>query len=298
MPPSGCPEGSCLSFHPTSPRRKGYPQAAPSLLLMSALALNGAPSPNERRAIGVVGGLGPYAGLDLVRAIFDETEAHRDQDHLPVTLISYPGRVPDRSAWLRAPDTAPTPIPALQEILRRLDDAGAMVAGIPCNTAHVPPLFNALIDGLAADGRELTLLHMVDAIVTNVADLAPEAEQVGVLATSASIQNRLHETGLEAAGRHAVVPDAEVQAAVEASIFDPTWGLKAQSDPARPQARSTLLDAIEHVTTKGAQAVILGCTELPLAIPETTISGVPIISSTRALARALIRATHPEKLRE
>ncbi|GAB5534811.1 MAG: aspartate/glutamate racemase family protein [Rubricoccaceae bacterium] len=264
---------------------------------MSAPALNGAPSPNERRAIGVVGGLGPYAGLDLVRAIFDQTRAQHDQDHLPVALLSYPGRVPDRSAWLNARETAPTPIPALQEILRRLDDAGTMVAGIPCNTAHAAPIFDALLDGLAADGRELTLLHMVDAIVDALDDVAPDAESVGVLATSASIRNRLHEIGLEAAGRHAVVPDAQMQETVEASIFDPAWGLKAQSDPASPQARAALLDAIDHVVEKGAQAVILGCTELPLAIPEATVSGVPVISSTRALARALIQATHPEKLK-
>jgi len=264
---------------------------------MSPPALNGAPSPNERRAIGVVGGLGPYAGLDLVRALFDETVAQRDQDHLPVALISFPGRVPDRSAWLNAPETAPNPVPALQEILRRLDDAGAAVAGIPCNTAHAAPIFDALLDGLAADGRELALLHMVDAIVANLAEVAPNAEQVGVLATSASIRNRLHGIGLEAAGHHAIVPDAEVQATVEASIFDPTWGLKAQSDPASPQARAVLVEAIEHVVQKGAQAVILGCTELPLAIPEATLSGVPIISSTQALARALIGASHPDKLR-
>lgn len=264
---------------------------------MSASLLNGASSPDERRAIGVVGGLGPYAGLDLVRAIFDETDAQCDQDHLPVVLISYPGRVPDRSAWLDDPEHAPNPIPALQTILRRLDDAGACVAGIPCNTAHAPALFAPLLNGLAADGRELALLHIVDAIIETIAEIAPDAERVGVLATRSSIQNRIHSVGLEAAERRAIVPDEAVQAAVQGSIFDPTWGLKAQSAPVHPKARATLLEAIEHVVQKGAQAVILGCTELPLAVPEAVASGIPLISSTQALARALIRATHPEKLR-
>ena len=223
--------------------------------------------------------------------------AQRDQDHLPVVLISYPGRVPDRSAWLDAPDTAPSPIPALQEILRRLDDAGAIVAGIPCNTAHAAPIFDVLLDGLAADGRDLELLHIVDAIVEDVAERAPEAERIGVLATTASVRNRLHETGLKATGRHAVVPSAEVQEQVHAAIFDPEWGLKAQSNPASSKARGALLDAIAHLVQRGAQAVILGCTELPLAIPEATVSGIPVISSTDALARALIRATHPNKLK-
>ena len=262
----------------------------------SADALQGAPSPDERRAIGVLGGLGPYAGLDLVRAVFDETRAHRDQDHLPVALLSYPGRIPDRSAWIADP-SAPNPVPALLEVLRRLDDAGAAVAGIPCNTAHAPALYGRLVDGLAADGRDLRLLHIVDAIVERVRELAPDAERVGVLATDSSVQNRLHQIGLEADGRRAVVPEASVQAAVQASIFDGTWGLKAQSAPPSERARQALLDAVEHLVEAGAEAVILGCTELPLAVPEASASGVPLVNSTRALARALIRATHPDKLR-
>ncbi|HIG75055.1 MAG TPA: aspartate/glutamate racemase family protein [Bacteroidetes bacterium] len=261
---------------------------------MSALSRPDAP----RDAIGVLGGLGPHAGLDLVRSILDETAARRDQEHLPVVLVSVPGRIPDRSAWL-ADRSAPSPAPPMLAVLRQLDEAGCAVAGIPCNTAHAPPLFDALREGLAEEGRELRLLHIVDTIVDRVREVAPGAERVGVLATSASIQNRLHEIGLEAAGMHAVVPDAEHQARVQASIFDEDWGLKAVSSPPDPRAREALHAATEHLVREGAQAVILGCTELPLAVPEAVheATGVPFVSSTRALARGLIRATFPHKLR-
>ena len=256
----------------------------------------GTPDPDERAAIGVLGGLGPYAGLDLVRAIFDETDAHRDQDHLPVALISYPGRIPDRATWL-TDRSAPSPVPGMLEVLRRLDDAGAIVAGIPCNTAHAPALYDALADGLAADGRALDLLHIVDAIVERVAEVAPGAQTIGVLATSSSVENRLHQIGLEAAGLGALVPDGAHQAEVQAAIYDGTWGLKAESARPTQRARQVLLDAADHLIERGAEAVILGCTELPLAVPEASRGGVPFVNSTRALARALIRATHPEKLR-
>ena len=257
--------------------------------------LNGAPSPDERAAIGVLGGLGPYAGLDLVRALFDQTDADRDQDHLPVTLISYPGRIPDRATWIADP-TAPNPLPAMMEVLRRLDDAGCAVAGVPCNTAHAPAIYDRLQDGLLADGRDLRLLHIVDAIVEALSEVAPTARMVGVLATTSSVQNRLHQVGLEAAGLQAVVPDRAHQEAVQATIYGP-WGLKAQSTPPDPRARQALLDATDHLAERGADAVILGCTELPLAVPERERGGVPFVNSTRALARALIRAAHPDKLR-
>lgn len=258
-------------------------------------ALHGAPSPDERAAIGVLGGLGPYAGLDLVRSVFDETDAARDQDHLPVALISYPGRIPDRATWL-ADASAPSPLPAMLEVLRRLDDAGCSVAGVPCNTAHAPALYDRLRDGLDADGRALRLLHIVDAIVARVGEVAPEAATVGVLATTSSVENRLHEVGLEAAGFGAVVPDAAHQAAVQDAIYGPR-GLKAVSAPPLPGARDALLAASRALIEGGAEAVILGCTELPLAVPEADLGGVPFVNSTRALARALIRATHPAKLR-
>ena len=254
-------------------------------------------APNEQNAIGVLGGLGPYAGLDLVRTLFDETMARYDQEHLPVTLISYPGRLPDRSIWIADPEFAPSPIPAMVEILRRLDMAGCAVAGIPCNTAHAPILFDRLQEALAIEGRSLRLLHIVDAIVDMIRERLPGAHLIGVLATSSSIENRLHDIGLEAAGMDAVVPDPEMQTRIQASIFDETWGLKAQSHPPTAQARTALLDGIAHLRAKGAEAVILGCTELPLAIPEPELDGLPLINSTRALARALIRASHPEKLR-
>ncbi|MFN3597682.1 MAG: aspartate/glutamate racemase family protein, partial [Rubricoccaceae bacterium] len=171
------------------------------------------------------------------------------------------------------------------------------VAGVPCNTAHAPALYGALEAALAAEGRRLRLVHIVEAIVAHLPEAAPGARRIGILATDSSVRNRLHQVGLEQAGLEALVPDADAQARVQAAIFDPAWGLKAQSAPPAPEARAALLDATAHLAARGAEAVILGCTELPLALPEPRVHGVPLVSSTRALARALIRAVHPEKLR-
>ena len=260
-------------------------------------ALNGAPSPDERAGIGVVGGMGPAAGFDLVRWLFDETDAHTDQDHLPVAMLSYPGRIPDRTTWINDPD-APNPVPALLEILRRLDEAGCAVAGIPCNTAHAPVLYDALRDGLAAEGRAIERVHIVEAIVAHIQEIAPGARRIGVLATNSSLENRLHEKGLVTANMEAVRPEWWFQCeVVNPTIFDETYGIKAVSHPPTERAREDLLRGVEHLREQGAEAVILGCTELPLAIPETEIDGLPMINSTRALARALIRRTHPGKLR-
>ena len=255
------------------------------------------PSPDERNAIGVLGGLGPYAGLDLVRALFDETIAGNDQEHLPVTLISYPGRLPDRGAWIADQEFAPNPVPAMVEVLRRLHLAGCSVVGIPCNTAHAPVLFDRLREAMEIEGRKIKILHIVDAIMEMVKERTSDAQTIGILATDSCIENRLHQIGIEDAGMTAVVPDPDIQNTIQASIFDPTWGLKAQSTPPSDRARTVLLAGIEHLKEKGSNAVILGCTELPLAVHEFEFASMPLISSTRALARGLIQATHPDKLR-
>lgn len=252
---------------------------------------------DERNAIGVVGGLGPYAGLDLVKKVFDNTVASTDQEHLPVVLISYPAHVPDRSTYIADP-SKPNPVPALAEILRRLDAAGCAVAGMPCNTAHAPVIFDVLRDTMAREGRGIHLLNMIEACAEAAQRRGPGIRRVGVLATNSSLQNRLHAEALEHLGLEAIDPEWGFQnEVINPVIFDETWGLKAQSDPPTERARANLLDGIRHLRERGADAVILGCTELPLAVPEPEFDGVPLIDSTDALARTLIRATHPHKLR-
>jgi aspartate racemase len=251
----------------------------------------------EDNAIGIVGGLGPYAGSDLARKIFDETVAASDQEHLPVALISFPGHIPDRSAYLADP-SAPDPVAPLVEVARRLERAGCSVAGMPCNTAHSPRIFEAILENLHSGGHTIRLLNMVDATAESVPELAPAARRIGILATTATVNGGLYGDALATIGLEAVVPAVAYQReVVNPVIFDGTWGLKAISNPPSEEARKRLLGAIRHLRERGAEAVILGCTELPLAIAEAEVDGLPIIDSTRSLARALIRASHPSRLR-
>ena len=246
--------------------------------------------------IGVLGGMGPYAGLDLVRKIFDQTPAHTDQEHLPVALLSYPHRIPDRSTFLFDP-TAPSPVPALTDIARRLDDLGATVAGIPCNTAHAPAILGAVREQLAAEGRRLRLLHIMEEAVRYARETVPGLRRIGVLSTLAVYRLGLYREAIARAGLEAVSPDEDVQIErVNRTIFDEEWGIKACANPVTERARGNLIAATRHLRDKGAEAVFLGCTELPLAVPEDEIEGVRMIDPTRALARALIRETYPHIL--
>ena len=246
--------------------------------------------------IGIIGGMGPHAGLDLARKVLDLTPARTDHDHLPIALLSFPARIVDRSTFLFR-QTSVNPAQALAQIARQLEQVGAVIAGMPCNTAHAPRIYDTLIQELHDAGKRIRLVHMIRETARYVKEKTPDIERVGVLSTLAVYELGLYRTALEKAGIEAVLPDeAIVKNVVNPTIFDGDFGLKAQSDPVSKTARNHLLNAVEHLRKKGAEAIILGCTELPLALPEAAIGALSLVDPTQVLARKLIEATYPDVL--
>lgn len=253
-------------------------------------------APAQEQIIGILSGMGPYAGLDLAQKIHRHTDARTDQEHLSVALVSYPGWIPDRSTYLFDP-SKPTPVPALTKIAQRLDAAGATLVGMPCNTAHCPPIFDALSERLREAGSGVHLIHMIEETARHLRDAFPGVERVGVLSSLAVHQLTLYKDVLQEAGFSVARPDDQTQReVVNEVIFDEDYGIKAQSAPVSERARADLLRAVEDLKSDGAEAVILGCTEFPLAIPERRARGLPMVDPTRVLARALIRAADPDRL--
>ena len=252
---------------------------------------------DHKELIGVVGGLGPYAGLDVVRKIFDQTAATKDQEHLPVVMLSYPDRVGDRTAYILG-KTKPNPAYAIADILGQLELLGASVAGIACNSAHAPGIFDVIEAEREKRKIHLRLLSIVEETARFLAQHRPMVKRIGLIATVGTVKSRVYETRLEAVGLQPVLPSEDVQQnLVHAAIYDPANGIKARSNPVTEQARRNLLDAITHLQGRGAEAVIMGCTEVTLAVPERTIGTTVLVDPGVILARALIRETYPEKLR-
>ena len=115
----------------------------------------------ETPIIGIVGGVGPYAGLDLNRKIFDNTlTSGTDQDHLDVILFSAGKRVPDRTEYLLGREDV-NPAGGLFEVLCALEAAGAALAGIACNTAHSERIIAPLKEMIEKAGLKIKLVDMI-----------------------------------------------------------------------------------------------------------------------------------------
>lgn len=250
----------------------------------------------DEQIVGIVAGVGPYAGLDMQRKIFDQTEAQGDTDHLTVIGWYQSSAVPDRTKFLLG-ESSENPGYAIAEQLLKLEKAGASVAAIPCNTAHAPPIFDVVQNELAKQNSSLTLLHMIHEVAHHLKAQFDTIECVGVLSTTGTFDTKIYPNILEPLGYKVVVPPRDWQEEhVNPTIYDPLYGIKA-TGIGTEVVRQTLFETISLLRTAGAQAIILGCTELPLAIVEAEIDGLPMIDPTVTLARAVIHAVNPAKLR-
>ena len=242
--------------------------------------------PPTGKILGVLGGMGPLASAQFMLRLTLLTPAARDQDHIPTVLWSDP-RVPDRTRGKLADierGGGEDPEPWLLRGIRGLKAAGAHAIAIPCNTAH------GWYDAMAAEG--LPILHIVDAAAAELRKVAPPTDPrgdprggtIGLMGTAATLRMRLYQDRLESQGWTCLTPsDDEMVTRVTPAI-----GLVKANRVA--EAYAPLAEIVMSLTARGARAVVLGCTEIPLGIlagPHETLP-VPNIDTIDALALAAI----------
>jgi aspartate racemase len=247
--------------------------------------------------IGIVGGAGPFAGVDLSRKICEETLAHRDQDHVPFALLSTPGTIADRTAFLLG-EQVDNPGEAIADVVLALERLGCTVVGLPCHTAHAPPIFDAMSAALARQGAKVRFVNMLEETARYLGERFTTGTRIGVLSTIGTQRAAIYPAVLGAAGFEVdTLPEPRLNELVHRAIYDTADGIKVTGAPVSARVRRDVIQAITELREAGAEAVVLGCTELPLAVPEADLDGLPIVDPTRILARALIRAVAPARLR-
>jgi aspartate racemase len=218
------------------------------------------------KTLGVIGGMGPAATLGFLEKLQALTPAQGDQDHIRVVMDMNP-QVPDRNTQAGAAERV------LGEMAARLRDAGAEVLAMPCNTAH------GQAAGIRAvcDSGGLPFIDMIDETVAAAA--ATGARRVGLLATPGG--EGLYVPRLTAAGLEPLLPEGEDRAALMALIY----GVKRGE--VGPEPRAAMARLAEGLVARGAQAVVAGCTEVPLLLGAAQ-AAVPLVDSAEVLARACV----------
>lgn len=246
--------------------------------------------------VGILGGMGPQAGLDMAEKLIAMTSTQRDQDHIPFLLFSLPESVPDRTAFLLG-ESSVNPAFAIASQLETMAKMGVTVAVMACNTAHAAPIFDAVLDQLREKKVNLSILNLVEETVAYIRRQYPGVEKVGILGTQGTYRAKLYDRAIEGAGLKAILPHPDVRNDdIHAALYGPQFGIKTNPGAVTEEARKRVLSAIRHLHQYGAEVIVLGCTELPLAVKEERIDDIPILDPAKIMAEKLIRETYPDKL--
>ena len=230
------------------------------------------------KVIGILGGMGPEATLDCFGKIIKNTPAKTDREHIRVVIDSNPG-IPDRIAAILSDGVSP--VPALVAGCRGLEKAGADFIIIPCVTVHF------FLPQIQAESP-LPVLSIIDAVADVIQRDFHETKTVGLLGTVATVESGLFQKRLARETIDTLVPDSDQQSKIVAAVKD----IK-DTRPSRTQSEITndLIEAARSLIDRkpdGADAIIAGCTEIPLALGQEHLP-VPYFDSLTILARAAIR---------
>ena len=231
-----------------------------------------------KKVIGILGGMGPEATLECFGKIIKNTPAKTDREHIRVVIDSNPG-IPDRIAAILG--DGESPVSALVAGCRGLEKAGADFIIIPCVTVHF------FLPEIRA-GSPLPVVSIIDVVAEAINRDFHETKTVGLLGTVATVESGLFQKRLAREAIDTLVPDSAQQSKIVAAIK-----CIKDTQPSRTQSEITndLIEAARSLIDRepdGADAIIAGCTEIPLALGQEHLP-VPYFDSLTILARAAIR---------
>ena len=224
------------------------------------------------KIIGILGGMGPEATIDLFYKIIKFTPAEKDQDHLRIIIDNNP-KIPDRTAAILG--KGEDPLPALRETAQNLEKAGADFIIIPCNTAHyfLPSIQESV---------KIPILNMIEETAKETQQRIPQIKKVGLLASIGTYKTEIYHQQFKKYNIEVIYPNEKDKEEVMKAIYAVKAGDLSE------EVKKNIISIAQKLIDKGAEAIIAGCTEIPLILKEGDVSA-PIIDPTQVLAKAAVQ---------
>jgi aspartate racemase len=222
------------------------------------------------RTIGIIGGMGPLAAARLFERIVVLTKACNDNEHIPL-IIDNNTNIPDRTKFILNDGDNPT-----RELVRsaiRLEMMGADVIIIACNTAHY------YYDEITKFVR-VPIINMIEETAKYIKSSYPNIKCAGLLATEGTCRSGIYEREFGKSGLEIIIPEQEEQQHITELIYDIKKG-RADIDP------TNAIKLVSKLKDQGAEVIILGCTELPIAASRFNICS-SYVDSSEVLAMSAI----------
>ena len=224
------------------------------------------------KIIGILGGMGPEATIDLFYKIIKSTPAEKDQDHLRIIIDNNP-KIPDRTAAILGREESP--LPALQETAQNLEKAGADFIVIPCNTAH------SFLSSIQ-ESVKIPILNMIEETAKETQKRISQIKKVGLLASIGIYKTEIYHRYFNKFNIEVMSPEEKDKEEIMKVIYAVKAGNLSE------EIKKNILKIAQKLIDKEAEVIIAGCTEIPLILKEGDVS-VPIIDPTQVLAKAAVR---------
>lgn len=221
---------------------------------------------DQEKIVGIIGGMGPEATVDLMQRIIDLTPALDDKDHIRCIVDNNP-KVPSRIKAI-IEGHGQDPGPCMADMGKRLESWGADFLAIPCNTAHY--YYDAVQDAV-----NIPVIHLIDLVSGHVKTNFPEYEKVGMLASPAVAMTGLYAKRFKKLGIEDLWPDPVHQEKLLGVIKDIKKG------NTNAHVLDTYARVCENLSEKGAKLAIIACTELSALnrpLPLDTIDAAHLLA--------------------
>lgn len=225
----------------------------------------------KNSVIGIIGGMCPQASCELYRLLIDKSVLQygvKDDKDFP-SIVLYSLAVPD---IIKNKKNFNETLEILKSSFKKINTYELSSVSIACNTVHVfvPNLKDCLGD---------RFVSMPESVVLEVE--RNKLKTIGLMATPVTLKSRLYQELLDKAGIRTITPGKQDVNSMEKVIRNVLAGNSTKQDV------SKLVNIALSLRKKGAEGIILGCTELPLIFPKDF--NMPVFNSLEILAERLLR---------
>jgi len=237
---------------------------------------------NEKKTIGILGGMGPEATSLFFHKIIQKTKADKDQDHIRIIIYNDPV-IPDRTDAILG--IGISPVTTAMSGIKFLEASHVDFITIPCVTLHY--FYDEIIDSLS-----VPVLSIVTETLNHIKIEYPDIKRIGILATTGTYKGRIFEKEFHQENYDIMTPDDKAKNNLMDAIYG-SDGIKAGYTTG--DAKERIIHVANDLIKKGAELIVGGCTEIPIVIKPGDLS-VPFIDTLSVLAdSAILKSGHKLK---
>jgi len=236
--------------------------------------------------IGIVGGIGPAAGLDLTEKILYSDNGKQDSGRAPVILYSDANAVHSRNDYLLGL-SKDNPADDIAGIIGKLIPLGISLVAVACNAAHSKPIFSELIRQVKEKEYPVKLLHLIELLAVKILD-DTSYRRIGVMSIAGTYHADTYRDPFSNKNIEIIKLPEDYVNLMHEVIWSENYGVKAYMNPTTTEALENAQHVMDYYIDQGADAIILGCTEYPLLLKEPLYRDIPILDANRYFAEIII----------